>query len=214
MPSIDLRAKIVIGNSCVVRDKIERRVFNKLGVYPLFFRSVLRKPLTVISKYQIRCQERSFSEIQGFSGKSIEKFPPCGFYKNSLENPLKAYDKFYGWLRYCLIDMNAWKVPRCEGGWANGTLVTIIRELHLENGIKFQNIAIAEPSLINEGIAIKAKYYMDLFEKIQKKGFQQSLYPPIYCKVRDGLYYLENGYHRAAALWVLGYPEISVEIVK
>ena len=193
--------------------KFEVRVCRKTGTFPPFLRFITGRRLTRIAMVNTRCQEKSFSDFQGFSGKTIDHFPPCRFFKISLTEPEKAYDAFCEWLRECLIDHQAWKIPRSEGGWENGTLIKSIFQLHQEHGLSLSDISKADPTLIDEAIGRKTDYYFELFNSIKLNGYDRSHYPPITCFARNGHYILHNGHHRASALWVLGYQHIDVEIL-
>jgi len=171
-------------------------------------RSLISVPIA-----QIRCQETPFSALQGFSGKPIEYFPPSHFFELSLTEPQHAFDAFADWLRICLRDLQAWKVPRSQGGWANGTLVTTIFEVHREHGIPLTDFEQADPILINEAIVRRTQYYFGILDSIRQKGFNTSLFPPIYCRPRNDFYVIADGHHRVSALWVLGYSEANVCLI-
>jgi hypothetical protein len=168
--------------------------------------------LTQVPMDKLRCQRRPFSELQGFSGKTIDHFPPCRFFEMYLTAPDQSYNAFCNWLRECLLDLQAWKVPRSEGGWANGSLVKLIAQVHQEHGLTLIDFERTDPALIDEAISRKAKDYLALFNSIQEKGYIKSLYPPIFCQPEDGVYFISGGHHRVSALWVLGYRSVDVVI--
>ncbi|MCZ7539876.1 MAG: hypothetical protein M5U29_08200 [Anaerolineae bacterium] len=160
----------------------------------------------------VRCQERPFSKRLGFSGRPIEYFPPCRFYELALTDPQKARESFADWLRTCLLDLEAWKVPQSEGGWQNGSLVRAIYEVHRERGRALTSLELADRALVDQAIDQRATYYLGLLEAIQRAGFKKSLYPPIYCWARHDLFFLDNGHHRVSVLRVLGYPTVDVRM--
>lgn len=161
----------------------------------------------------VRCQEQPFSERLGFSGKPIEYFPPCRFYELALADPQKAHASFADWLRSCLLDLEAWKVPQAEGGWQNGSLVRAIYEIHREQGRALTSFELADRALIAQAIDQRVTYYLGLLTAIQEAGFKKSLYPPIYCRARRDLFFLENGHHRMSVLKVLGCPTVDVRVL-
>lgn len=92
-----------------------KRVRQHLGawLFALPWNPLMR--LHTIPIEAIRCQELPFSEQLGFSGRPICDFPPCGFYAMALTDPQGARSAFARWLRTCLIDLGAWKIPQAEG---------------------------------------------------------------------------------------------------
>lgn len=161
----------------------------------------------------VRCQELPFSERLGFAGKPIYYFPPCRFYELALTEPQQARESFADWLRTCLLDLEAWKVPQAEGGWQNGSLVRAIYEVHREHGRILTGLEQADRALVDEAIDQRTAYYFELFNSIKRGGFRKSLYPPIYCRARRDLFFLDNGHHRVSVLWVLGYPTVDVRVL-
>ena len=186
----------------------------KIGLLPRFLRLRMRKRVIKVPIDELRCQEKSFYELQGFSGRTIDHFPPCRFFELGLTDPEKAYDAHCRWLRKWLLDMQAWKIHPSEGGWAKSSLARTVFQVHQEHGIVLTDLEQADPTLIDEAIGRRARYYLDLFDSIKEKGYIRSLYPPVYCRAKDGLYMIQNGHHRVAALWVLGYQEVDVEILR
>jgi len=162
----------------------------------------------------LRCQEKPFSELQGFSGKPIADFPPCQFLQLSLTDPKKALDAFEQWLRKCLIDYKAFQVPTAEGGWANSVLVRDILRAHQEQSIILKDFEHANPILIDAVISRHAKQYFSVFNSIKENGYNKLLYPPIYCFPRGDHYVIENGHHRVSSLWVLGHEQAYVMVMR
>jgi len=140
---------------------------------------------------------------------SIDCFPPCEFFQLSQSDPQHASERFCEWLRYCLLDMEAWKTPKSEGGWANGSLMKLVMETHRASGIELKDFADAKPAIIGKAIQTRVKYYLDLFEFI-KGG---NTVPPILCRKVGRRYFIANGHHRTASFWVLGHGRARVRIV-
>lgn len=167
----------------------------------------VKSHLITLSPVQIgtmRCQQKPFSAVLGFAGEPIEVFPAYRFFCEYLDNPNSAVVSFTRWMRWALIDLEAWKVPQREGGWANGSLVKLIRHSHQANGIKISTLDEAEPNLVNRAIEHRVLAYFDLMESIHTKGFRLYSYPPIACQQEEGVYYICNGHHRLAILRALG----------
>ena len=170
---------------------------------------LIRMPLD-----HLRCQEKPFSELQGFSGKTIDRFPPCQFFQLSLTDPKQAHSAFEQWLRKWLIDYEAFKVPTVEGGWANSALVREIFLVHQEQAITLKNFEYANPILIDEVIGRRVKQYFNVFNSIKENDYNRLMYPPIYCFARGDHYIIENGHHRVSSLWVLGYKQAYVMVMR
>ncbi len=161
----------------------------------------------------LRCQEKPFSELQGFSGKTIAHFPPCQFFQLSLTDPKQAHNAFEQWLREWLIDHEAFKMPTAEGGWASSVLVRDIFRVHQEQAITLKDFEYANPILIDEVISRHVKQYFNVFNSIKENGYNKLFYPPIYCFARGDHYVIENGHHRISSLWVLRYQEADILIL-
>jgi hypothetical protein len=183
-----------------------------LARVPVLGRLVRRGRLVSVPFEKVRCQQMPFSDRLGFAGRPIDEFPPCRFYRMSLSDPEAARNGLQGWLLECFVGMEGWKVPKSEGGLANGSMVRLVRSLHRERGIEVDDPAQAEPALVEEAARLRAAYYLELLYSIQENGYRSNCIPPIRCQARDGLYYLVNGHHRAAALRVLGHEDLPVRI--
>jgi hypothetical protein len=85
--------------------------------------------------------------------------------------------------------------------------------VHREHGRVITSLEQAEPAWIDEAIARRVAYYFDLFDSIREHGFEEKHYPPIYCRARRDLFYLDNGHHRVSVLAVLGYPTVEVRVL-
>lgn len=210
-----LLAQSYLGARTVRRlKKATRLLLEKTHALPLFLRLRTRRRLIKVPIDKLRCQEKPFSELQGFSGKPIACFPPSLFYKMGLTDPKKAHDAFRQWLHECFIDMEAWRVHPSEGGWANGSLMNAVFQVHQEHDIALAHFEQAVPTLIDQAIGRRATYYLDLLNSLRGKGYNRALYPPILCRDGGGLYFIHNGHHRVAALWALGYQEADVVLVQ
>lgn len=163
---------------------------------------------------RIRCQVSPFAEQQGFSGKTIDHFPPCKYFRMHQENPEQAYQSFRDWLNYCLIELETWKIGREKGGWKDGSLIALIYDIHRENGIQLERFENARHELIHKGVEKKVDYYFNLFNAIQKNGFLKAMEPPITCYFEKNLYFLRGGHHRVSALHVLGVKMARVRVLK
>lgn len=173
----------------------------------------VRFRITYVSIQDLRCQDKQFSDLLGFSGLPINFFPPFSFFKQSVDNPSQARMDYASWLHRGLVELGGWKIPQSEGGWKNGSLVGLIYERHRSAGVVLLDINSANDDLLNQAIHEKADYYFDLFSSIFSDGYCPSTYPPIYCCLRNNTYYIKDGHHRCAAAAVLGYEEIPVVIL-
>lgn len=163
---------------------------------------------------KIRCQITPFSERQGFSGKPIEAFPPCRFFKMYASYPEQGLEAFCAWYREWFVEKRGWTISKKEGGMAGGSLARMVIQLHGEKlGTQLKDIRQAHPQLLEEAIHLRVRHYLDLFDSIRQKGFVDT-YAPINGFFMNRLYYLNKGHHRTSSLWVLGYKEIQIEIIK
>lgn len=160
----------------------------------------------------LRCQQKPFSAVLGFAGEPIEVFPAYRFFCEYLENPNSAVVSFTRWMRWALLDLEAWKIPQSEGGWANGSLVSIIQHLHEANGIAIDSLDDAAPELVERAIEHRVLAYFDLLESIRTSGFCLYHYPPITCRQQEDVYYIGNGHHRISILRVLGLKSAYVQL--
>lgn len=163
---------------------------------------------------KIRCQMTPFSEQQGFSGKPIEAFPPCRFFKMYASYPEQGFEAFCTWYREWFVEKQGWKISKKGGGMAGGSLARAVIRLHDEKlRIQLNDIRQAHPELLEEAIRLRVRHYLDLFDSIHQNGFINT-YSPVNGACMNGLYYLNKGHHRVASLWVLGYKDIEIEIIK
>ena len=179
---------------------------------PLLQQFWKRLSLKIIPIDNIRCQVRPFSKIQGYSGRTIDFFPPCKFFQLYLKNTEKAYKEFYDWMYYCLIDLKAWKINQKDGGWRNGSLIQLIYDIHEEHGLYLDSFENAQKHLIKTAIEKKVKYYFDLFNSIKEIGYLKSTSPAIICDYKNGRYYLGGGHHRVSALYTLGLKNVYAHV--
>ena len=170
--------------------------------------------LTKVAMENIRCQVKPFSAIQGFSGRTIDHFPPCKFYRLYLTNPDEAYTAFADWLYDCLIKLNGWQISVKKGGWKDGTLVGSIYEVHRDAGIELMDFSDADEYLVRKGIDSRVKHYFSLLDSIKENGYHKFHRRFISTRYNDRLYYLQNGHHRTAVLYTLEYKEIYVRVIR
>jgi len=160
----------------------------------------------------LRCQILPFSEIQGFSGKPIDHFPPYQFFNQYTKNSRQAQINFYNWLHYCLIDLQGWKIPKKQGGWQNGSLHKLIIKLHADNNISLVDMLDADSDLLSSAISSRVNYYLTLFEKVKNDIENGDKIDPISCfpENSEGLIIIYDGHHRTAALKILGLTQVDV----
>lgn len=190
--------------------KVTKKEFRKLPFYRQIWSAFRLKKIPIEN---IRCQIKPFSETLGFSGKTIDYFPPCKFYEVYLENTEKAHQLFKEWIYHYLMDVGAWKISKEEGGWKNGSLIELIYDIHKNNGIDLQSFNNASQDFIKKAIELKVKYYFDLLNSIREKGYIKSQPPSIMCYFMNNRYYLTGGHHRVSALYVLGIKDVYVQVI-
>jgi len=149
---------------------------------------------------------------QDFAGAPIERFPMVDLYRLYDKNRNSAFEKFHHWMGDWLILRQGWKIPKRKGGMANGSLYTLVCELHQEKLKRpLDDFSQSDKELVDEAIAMRARhYFIDVYESIKTRGYDDSMAPPITCVRRGDAYMIKNGHHRAAALLVLGYEMVKV----
>lgn len=174
------------------------------------------KGVLQVSVSNLRCQVLPFSELQGFSGKQIDFFPPCSFFRKYLEENQQAQIDFYNWMHHCLIDLQGWKIPKIDGGWQNGSLHRLIIQLHQENNLILCNVDEANPKLVAKAIVSRVNYYFSLFNQIRNSIKNGEPLVPILCYPKDNndSFVIYDGHHRTAALRILGVTLIDVILKK
>jgi len=192
---------------------VVRSVLGKVGLLKTLYRFSMRMRLKTIPIDQVHRPRTPFSDMPGFSGSTVDCFPSARFYRLYLTDPVEAHKKFCEWLRKCLIEMHAWKLPKSEGGWANGPLVNSVIQAHRDRGVELKDFKQCEPEILNSVIEEKVSYYFGVLESIKKNGFVFSVESPMSCKRSGEIYILVNGHHRISALWALGYKEVDVVMV-
>lgn len=160
----------------------------------------------------VRCQILPFSEIQGFSGKPIDHFPPYQFYNQYMLGSQQAQINFYNWLYYCLINLQGWKIPKIQGGWQNGSLHKLIIKLHADKNIALVEMLDADSDLLSAAISSRVNYYFSLFDKVKNDIENGDKVDPISCfpENSEGLIIIYDGHHRTAALKNLNLTQVDV----
>jgi hypothetical protein len=126
------------------------------------------------------------------------------------EDPEKAYAYFNEWIRGWFFGSRGWRVPKSEGGMANGSLFRLIHRLHHENrNLDLVDFDEADSELVDRAIQQRAEYYCaDVFDSIRRQGLRETAGDSV-TYIRNGdRYVLRNGHHRVAAALVLGYERI------
>jgi len=152
----------------------------------------------------LRCQVKPFSEKLGFSGRSIDSFPPARFFRLYLSDPSQAETLFCDWMRHCLIDMEAWRISKAEGGWQTGSLMSIVEHLHhRQSGRVIKDLRRADMGLIDEAIRLRVRQYLQLLESVRDVGYDRARVPPILCEHIGEELHIRDGHHRVGVLWAL-----------
>ncbi len=163
---------------------------------------------------KVRCQERPFSAILGFSGKTIDYFPPHTFYFLYMNSPDESRQRFRQWYGYIWFCLKGWGIEKKKGGMQDGSLARLVVDLHQKAGVTLQSLEQAREDIVWQSIDLRVDYYLGLFDSIRTKRFNKNFEPAIRCKYQDGLYYLEGGHHRVSALHVLGHRKIYVIVAQ
>lgn len=183
---------------------LRRGLGRRLGLEPAG--RVLEAPLA-----SLRCRASYFAERQGFSGGTINRFPPCGFFVTYLEDPERAQRDFTAWYWKWFVTEEGWRVPKGSGGMGRGSLERTLRRLSLErHGRPLGGVDEAGSELIEEAIRMRVEHYLALLRSIRDRGFDPG--SPLPCEIDGDLYVLRNGHHRASALYALGHGTAPIRI--
>ena len=159
----------------------------------------------------LRCQKLPYSDLQGFSGKPIEFFPPTIFFQTYSHDPQKGFQDLCDWYKEWFIQKQAWKVAKREGGMKGGTLARSVSKVFREQmGKPLENLEDAPVELVEKVIQNRVQYFIEMFDSIRNKGFIPSMGAPIYCFPQTGIFFIYNGHHRVSALRVLGYSRVTI----
>ena len=170
--------------------------------------------LTTVPMETLLCDDVVYKG-QDFSGESLERFPMADIFRLYERDPSAALEEFRRWMRDWLLARRGWKIPKRKGGMANGSLYNLVRELHREEHDRtLRDFEHADVRLIDKAIDMRARhYFVDVFESIKSKGYDDAAGFPITCERRGDKYMIKNGHHRAAALFVLGVSAVKVRIM-
>ena len=150
---------------------------------------------------------------QDFAGAPLEHFPMVDIFRLYDSDQHAALEKFRHWMQEWLLVRQGWKIPKRKGGMAKGSLYTLVHELHRDKyRRKLHDFERCDKQLIDKAIVTRARhYFVDVYESIKNRGYDDSMNPPITCVQRGESYMIKNGHHRAAALLVLGFDAVMAQ---
>jgi len=175
----------------------------------MMLEKIINKYLEDIPISAIRLEETRMSTKEGWSGQSIESFPPYQFFKIYIKgNKERAISSFERWYFKRLIKDRQYVVAKAEGGMRGGSLYRLIAKLHYAKGIKLKsNLSNADEMLIHQGIEKRVLDRFALLDSIRSNGYYCS-WDYIRVKKESDSYTLEQGNHRVAALALCGYTSV------
>ena len=160
---------------------------------------------------RLRCDAVHY-QGQAFAGQPLEAFPMVAIFRAYQQDPDRAHGLFRSWMRAWFLDRDGWKTPASQGGMTDGPLYRTVCALYEQrHGRTLTDPRTAEPELIDEAIALRARHYLEnVFDSIRRDGFDEARTPPI-TGVRVGKdTMIKAGHHRASALLVLGYKDVPI----
>lgn len=175
--------------------------------------AILRALARDVPMAQVRHDDRPVFVAEGYGGRPIEEFPPCGFYGLALAGrEEEARAAWRAWYREQFRKHG--REPKRDGGMRGGTLYRLVAALCAEDGVPFDGDvdAVPEPTLAR-AIERRVGERLDLLASIRTHGYLLSRSTPVLALRRSGAVYLTGGQHRAAALRALGHdtmPQLSV----
>lgn len=150
---------------------------------------------------------------EGYGGKHISYFPPYAFFNLYLNGQKdEAIRQFKSWYRDQFEKYH--NVPKLVGGMKFGSLYTLVETKHREEGI------ILNPMLTNLDINIyefcleqRVLQRFELLENIKTNGYRKNN-DAIFAIEKDGFFYLKGGHHRCAIMFLLGYKQLPVKVMR
>lgn len=181
----------------------------------LFLLSTLKRficwRLRTVPISALKCEQRKVAIAEGWGGLTIDRFPPCGFFKMFNEGfEEKAVREMEEWYYERLVERRLCDVAKINGGMRDGSLYRILATLHHAKGIELKaNLNNANESLIREAIATRVKERFELLNSICLHGYSCA-WDYISTRKEGSYYILINGHHRVAALAVCGHDSVMV----
>ena len=141
---------------------------------------------------------------EGYGGRSIDRFPPYGFFALHLTGrQQEATDAFRAW--YAEQFQKYVAVPKYIGGLHMGSLHRLVIDVHRKHGIRLLPEACDwNAEMLDEAIAMRVAQRFELLDAIKVWGYDQTRTEDILASFHDGHIYLRGGHHRAAILRALG----------
>jgi hypothetical protein len=193
-------------------------VFNERSVVKRFIIAILEKFiklfLRTISISSIRCGKKKVAIEEGWGGKTIEHFPPYGFYRMFIEgNKAQAIEAMEKWYFTRFMEERLYAVSKVDGGMENGSLYRLVAKTHQDKAIELkQDFSNANESLIRQAIKIRVLERFALLESIQC-GYKH-MWDCITLRREGDHFVLINGHHRVAALAVCGHSSVKAATSK
>lgn len=159
----------------------------------------------------VKCERKKVAIEEGWGGQTIDRFPPCGFYKMFSEgSEKKAVAEMERWYYERLVERRLCDVAKIDGGMRDGSLFKLIETLHRADGIDLkEDLSNASESFIRGAIKTRVLERFELLESIRLHGYS-CVWNYISTKKEGNHYILIDGHHRAAALYVCGHLSVMI----
>jgi len=174
---------------------------------------IVRSRLVEIPITSIRLERRQVYLDEGWGGKTIDYFPPCRFFKMSVEGGrTRAVEAMERWYYNRLIEKKLHTAPKKTGGMQNGSLYRLIEKLHRIKGIALEgDLSNADKRIIEGAIKLRVKDRFALLDSIKTSGYS-CCWDCIRVKKQGEFYVLIQGYHRLAALVACGHSSVMAAV--
>ncbi|MFA4971007.1 MAG: hypothetical protein WC683_00235 [bacterium] len=163
-----------------------------------------------VSIAQIRHDDLSCYNNEGWGGTSIDRWPIYNFYRNYLlGNKKTAREEYCRWYAEQLQKYG--ETNKRYGGMFRGSLYTLINSRLADKCLSYDYSSGDEKynEIVRNAICERVMQRFALAECIAKEGYDSSGSDWIMGIERDGLVYLKNGHHRCAVLKALGFEVVN-----
>ncbi|MDH3690926.1 MAG: hypothetical protein OEU36_15880 [Gammaproteobacteria bacterium] len=196
-----------------IQDTAVGRLARKARLLPQRLTEIVTPYKYAVCLSDLVCHRRANYAKLGYSGKSIEHFPPYRYFSIYLNDKQRGIDAFAKWYWHRFFVSGEWELPTTAGGMKGGTLHALVIRKHKAAGMRFgANKLRFDPHLVEEAIEQRVMHYFGVLESIKQKGYlyRKGLVRCVRSEHKD--IEIREGHHRVAAARALGIEELVVWI--
>lgn len=169
--------------------------------------------LTHVDIKALRTEETLSSLKNGWGGKTINNLPAYPYFEQYINGEkMEALEGLTMYYFNRAINEKLIFKDKKQGGIKGGSAYQHIVSLHNKNNIILKDdLSNLDNNLVKRGFEERVKKRFEMIDTIANEGYK-SRYNFIHATQKNGLYYLTDGHHRTAALALLGYKQIPVNV--